>query len=92
MDNAMISNTIKSFEEVLRRYGFIKRELSQSQIDMIKDKIKEHERCHQEWLEDDYEDHEDEEMLDIAVYGGGENVAIECANCNSIIIDSEYFI
>lgn len=90
MDEAMITHSIKSFEEVLKRYGFIKRELSQNQIEMIKEKIKEHTKCHESWINNEYVD--GEEMLEVTVYAGGENVALECANCNSIVIDSEYFL
>lgn len=87
MNQAMITHIIKSYEEVLKRYDFLKRELSQSQIDMIQSKIKEHSNCHKSWINND----ENEDMIEIAVYSGGENVSLECNNCNSIIIDSEYF-
>ena len=42
MNQAMITHIIKNYEEVLKSYDFLKRELSQSQIDMIQSKIKEH--------------------------------------------------
>lgn len=90
MDEAMITHSIKSFEEVLKRYGFIKKELNQNQIEMIKEKIEEHEKCHESWINNEYAD--GEEMLEVTVYAGGENVALECASCNSIVIDSEYFL
>ena len=89
MDQAMVTRIIKSFEEVLRRYGFIKKEFSQNQIDMIKEKIKEHKSCHNSWINN--EDINNEDMIEISVYSGGESVALECMNCNSIIIDSSYF-
>ena len=90
MNEPMVTTYIKRFEEVLKRYGFIKGELSQGQIDMIKEKIEEHQRCYDSWINDEFTEGED--MLEVAVYAGGENVALECANCNSVIIDSEYFL
>lgn len=89
MDSSITTQMINSFEEVLRRYGFIKREFTQAQIEMIRKKIEEHDACHEEWVND--EDVSGEPMIEVAVYGGGENVALECTNCNSVIIDSEYF-
>lgn len=89
MDQALVTQSIKDFEDVLRRYGFIKREFSQHQIDMIRHKIEEHCSCLEEWLDND--ETEGEDMIEISVYAGGENVALECANCNTVIIDSEYF-
>jgi hypothetical protein len=89
MDQAMITNLVKSYEEVLKRYGFIKRELSQSQIEEITERLEDHERCHKSWVAN--EETEGEDMVEIAVYGGGDNVALECMNCHEVIIDSEYF-
>lgn len=87
---AVISNSISKFEEVLKRYDYIQGDLSQQDVDMIRENIEDHADCLDIWENDSEVSHEP--MIEITVYGDGQNIALECMNCSTVIIDSEYFI
>lgn len=82
--NRYRDSIIEDFKESCKEA--FKSEVSDENVQEIKERFEEHRQCYEH-------KHEfDEENLDImstVVYGDMNNVSIECFNCNSIIIDSE---
>lgn len=77
---------IGDFEDDCNESGFIQGSLTDKEIDLIEERFEEHRECYKHKSEFD---NEDLEIMSSVVYGDGENVAIECFQCNSVIIDSE---
>ena len=76
---------IEDFEEDCLEAGLTE-ELTDEQINLIEEEFESHRECYKHKSEFDKED---EEIMSSIVYGDGVNVAIECFQCNSVIIDSE---
>lgn len=77
---------IGDFEDDCKETGMIKKDLTDEQIGLIEERFEEHRECYKHKSEFDSED---AEIMSSVVYGNDKNVAIECFQCNSVIIDSE---
>lgn len=80
---------IGDFEDDCIEAGFIQESFTDKQIDIIKEKFEDHRECYKHKSEFD---NENLEIMSSVVYGDYENVAIECFQCNSIIIDIDSLI
>lgn len=81
-----INTLVEDFNEDCLSYGLIKNSLTDDQEEEIKERIMEHEEC---FNHKDEFDADNSEIMNVAIYGSGANIAIECNQCGSIIIDNE---
>lgn len=79
-------STVNEFKYYCKRTGAMKENLTDEQIDLIKERFEEHKECYKH---KDVFDSEDSEMFGSVIYGDGVNIAIECFQCDSVIIDSD---
>lgn len=81
-----INSVIEDFASDCISAGFID-DLNHEHIKEIKEKFKEHKVCFES--KSDF-DNENLDIMESVVYGDYDNVAIECNQCNTIIVDSIY--
>lgn len=83
---SFVDSLIDQFEHMLKEYNFIDRDLTEEEADEIRIDICDHALCVDDW---DYDD----PCIEIVTYGPNEdyiaNIAIECNNCDAVIVDSE---
>lgn len=79
-------SVISDFEADLVMEGLLDRPLTDEEKDEIIDEFEAHRKCYENHKEDF--DREDLDIIHSTVYGNGENVCIECEQCNEVIIDS----
>lgn len=82
-----VNNLIDKFEYLLQEHNFIDRELTEEEIEDIRIDICDHALCTDDW---DYDD----PCIEIITYGHDDyvaNIAIECNNCDTVIVDNERF-
>lgn len=82
--NRYKASVISDFEEDCLEAGLIKENLSDKQIDEINERFEEHRECYKHKSEFDKES---EEIMSSVIYGDNDNIAIECFQCNTVIVD-----
>ena len=77
---------ISDFEEDCLEAGFIKEKFSNEEILEINERFEEHKECFIQRCEFSKLN---EEVMSSVTYGNNDNIAIECFQCNSVIIDTD---
>lgn len=79
------NSIIEDFVEECKENDLLTEEEINKSIDEIIERFEEHRECYKYKLDFD---NESLEIMGTVVYGDYSNVAIECNQCNSIIVDS----
>ena len=81
-----MESIIEEFNEDCLSCGLITTALTDEQKEEIRESFKQHEHCYEN--KTDF-DKEALDIMGVVIYGDNSNVAIECNQCDSIIIDNE---